>query len=162
MIRPENMTSAHRFDQFDCGTASLNDWLQLRAWRSHITGASEVRVIARDGAVVGYHALSPAMVVCGEAAVPVVLLGRFAVDRRAQRQGVGEALFRDALTRSLYAVEMNGARAVVIRTLNAAAAAYYTQQGFVATAHDALTLYQSLTRIEAQLAQSHEALVSQV
>jgi predicted N-acetyltransferase YhbS len=43
--------------------------------------------------------------------VPVMVLGRLAIDREYQREGLGIALLRDALLRILQASEVAGIRA---------------------------------------------------
>src|SRR6266851_9641455 len=89
----ERLTRDHNLSSFDCGTASLNEWLQRFAWTNQQADAAKVYVAhRRDDVVTGYHSLTassvrrddaPARVVKGLANHPigVALLGRLAVDR---------------------------------------------------------------------------------
>jgi GNAT superfamily N-acetyltransferase len=62
--------------------------------------------------------------------LPVVVLGRLAVDRRHQGQGLGRALVADALRRSLAARRLIGARALLVHAIDEEAAAFYRSLGF--------------------------------
>lgn len=65
------------------------------------------------------------------AQVPVLLLGRLAVDRRQRGRGVGTAMVRHIL---LTAVELNlkaACRAVVVNALDSEARAWWHRLGFV-------------------------------
>lgn len=62
--------------------------------------------------------------------VPVVLLGRLAVDLQFQRQRLGGALLRDALGRCLLAARSIGARAIVVHPVDAEAANFYARFRF--------------------------------
>jgi len=74
---------------------------------------------------VGYHALAVGHVIREEAPerlskglarhpVPIMLLARLAVDRRWQGQGIGKALLRDAMQRTLQAADIAGIRALAV------------------------------------------------
>ena len=62
--------------------------------------------------------------------VSVVLLARLAADRTFHGQGLGKALLRDALLRSLAAADRIGIRAVLVHAKEEAAARFYTHYGF--------------------------------
>src|ERR1700693_3074570 len=106
----ERLTKAHDLASFDCGTASLNEWLQRFAWQNQQADAATVYLAhRRDGVAAGYHSLTassvrrddaPARVAKGLANHPigVVLLGRLAVDRGQKGKGLGRALLLNALT----------------------------------------------------------------
>ena len=63
--------------------------------------------------------------------VPVALLGRLAVDRQAQGQGLGEALLMDALKRCLELSEQLGIHAVEVHAIDSRARTFYEHYGFV-------------------------------
>jgi GNAT superfamily N-acetyltransferase len=63
--------------------------------------------------------------------VPVILLGRLAVDRTAQGQGLGAFLLVDALRRVLHVSEQVGVRAVEVDAFDDAARNFYLKFGFV-------------------------------
>lgn len=62
--------------------------------------------------------------------VPVVLLGRLAVDRSFQGKGLGAFLLIDALRRALYISEQVGIRAVEVDAIDDAARRFYLKFGF--------------------------------
>jgi GNAT superfamily N-acetyltransferase len=75
----------------------------------------------------------------------VVVLGRLAVDRRQQGQGLGRALVADALRRSLAARRLIGARALLVHAIDAQAAAFYRSLGFRSSPLSASTLMLQLS-----------------
>ena len=82
--------------------------------------------------------------------VPVVLIGKLAVDRSVQGQGLGALLLVDALRRSLQISEQVGIRAVGVDAIDDAArdsgsGAHETPQGA------------SASSLEADLRRSHES-----
>ena len=62
--------------------------------------------------------------------VPLLLIGRLAVDAAWQGRGVGSALLIDALRRCLAASEIAGARGVVAHAIDDVAADFYERHGF--------------------------------
>lgn len=87
---PEPLVAHHALEQFDCGAASLNDWLRKRALRNQASGASRTFVVCDDDRVIAYYALASSAVAPDSATgrlrrnmpdpIPVVVLGRLAVD----------------------------------------------------------------------------------
>jgi predicted N-acetyltransferase YhbS len=72
--------------------------------------------------------------------VPVMVLGRLAVDRAFQGRGLGRALLRDAVVRTLQAAEIAGIRAILVHAISEEAKDFYERSGFVASAVDPMTL----------------------
>jgi len=111
-----------------------------------------VAVKPGDVKVLGYYALSNHQV-CYEALpeeqskglptidVPVVLLGRLAVDKTVQRQGLGEYLLLDAMRRADYISQHLGVRAVEVHALDDAARRFYLRYGFVSLRDDRRHLF---------------------
>jgi ribosomal protein S18 acetylase RimI-like enzyme len=141
--RPAALEAWHRVEGFECGVHSLDAWLRKHAFQSHRSGGSRVFVATEtDPDVAGYYALAagavmpreaPARLVRGLAAnqpVPVVLLGRLAVDARHQRRHLGRSLLLDAMTRVLQAGELIGIRALLVHAIDERAMAWYAQFGF--------------------------------
>ena len=63
MLRaPEPLTPDHDIAGFDCGLASLNNWLERRATANQVSGASRTFVACEDRKVVGYYALASSAV----------------------------------------------------------------------------------------------------
>ncbi|MGH9172718.1 MAG: GNAT family N-acetyltransferase, partial [Vicinamibacterales bacterium] len=136
--------AVHDRSQFDCGNATLNDWLQKRVSQFERRDLARTYVAVEEGdpLVRGYYALSNHTVVyealTDEEArnlpsidVPVVLLGRLATDRSTQGQGLGELLLMDALRRAEYLSHHIGVRAVEVHATGEAAKRFYLRYGFI-------------------------------
>jgi GNAT superfamily N-acetyltransferase len=148
---PDALTAAHRVEAFDCGEAELNDWLKRRAFANHLSGASRTFVAADEGgSVCGYYALAAGAVAHGMATggvrrnmpdpVPVLVLARLAVDRRAQGQKLGAALLQDAVRRATGVSREAGVRTLLVHALHERACAFYQYYGFQVSPLHPLTL----------------------
>jgi len=139
----ERLSSRHDRTSFDCGNSLLNDWFKLRA--SQFEKRDLVRTyVATNGTadlVAGYYAISShrilhALIPVDQAKglprldVPVVLLGRLAVDRSAQGQGLGSLLLIDALRRAEHLAQHVGIRAVEVDAIDDRACLFYQKFGF--------------------------------
>jgi GNAT superfamily N-acetyltransferase len=142
LVEPLNRT--HDRSSFDCGQAPLNQWLQQLAGQYQRRDLARTYVAVRRGEtkVLGFYAISnhhvsfdalPADQAKGLPTIdiPVVLLGRLAVDRSVQHQGLGEHLLIDALRRASYVAEQVGIRAVEVHAIDDAARAFYRKYGFI-------------------------------
>ncbi len=148
---PEPLSSEHRLDTFDCGEPSLDEWLRRRALGNQASGASRTFVVAdASGRVVGYYALAAGAVSHETATsavrrnmpdpVPVLVLGRLAVDRQAQGIHLGAALLQDAVKRAVSVAEDAGVRALLVHALGERAKRFYEHYGFQASTVHPLTL----------------------
>ena len=72
--------------------------------------------------------------------VPVMVLGRLAVDKSFQGRGVGAGLLRDAVLRTVQAAEIAGIRGVLVHAISDAAKRFYEGYGFIASPIDPMTL----------------------
>jgi len=142
---------------FDCGVGALNDWLRTSASQQaksntartfvatpknvpawHKAGYTDVT----ENTILGYIALSS-----GQAeetqlpemarkklprSVPIARLGRLAVDKRFQGQGLGEVLLMEAVRQALIAAEAIGVAGIFIDA-KAEARPFYEKYGFVAS-----------------------------
>ncbi len=147
---PERLTSEHVFEDFDSGHPALDEWLRRRALRNEAEGASRTYVVCQDGRVVGFYCLANGAVLQAGAPgrvrrnmpdpIPVMVLGRLAVDRRFQGRGLGKALLRDAVLRTLQAAHIAGIRAILVHAKDEDARAFYQRCGFLPSPIDSLTL----------------------
>ncbi len=138
--QPVPLTAGAAIDRFDCGEPDLNDWLAKYALGNERSGASRCFVTSRDGLVVGYYALATGSVLQVDATprighgmpepIPVVLLGRLAVDLKEQGKGLGSDLLRDSITRTVAAADIIGVRAMLVHALNVPAREFYLHYGF--------------------------------
>jgi GNAT superfamily N-acetyltransferase len=147
---PEKLSSVHNVSGFDSGEPALDDWLRRRAVQNEASGASRTYVVCVGRKVVGYYTLAAGAVAHAEAPgrlrrnmpdpVPVMVLGRLAVDRTIHGQGVGTGLLRDAVLRTVQAAEIVGIRAILVHAISEAARRFYEKYGFVASPLDPLTV----------------------
>jgi GNAT superfamily N-acetyltransferase len=121
----ERLTKAHERTSFVRGQPALDDWLKLRAGQFDRKGLARTFVAVRPAPtqVLGYYALSSHRVRFDalpedqakglpKIDVPVILLGRLAVERTMQGQGLGSFLLIDALLRALQVANELGVRAL--------------------------------------------------
>lgn len=137
------LDKSHDRTAFDCGRSMLNEWIKDRAGQYDRRDLSRTYVATRpnESSVVGYYAISSHQVVhellpaeeskgLPRLDVPVVLIGRLAVDRSEQGQGLGSSLLVDALRRSADISEQLGIRAVEVDAIDDTARSFYLKYGF--------------------------------
>jgi len=158
---PQHITGEHDVTDFDCGVQTLNDWLKRRALQNEATRASRTFVVIAGGRVVGYYALATGAVALAVATgrvrrnmpepIPVMVLARLAVDRDHHGRGLGSALLRDALLRTLAAAEVAGIRAVLLHAVAEDAKRFYLHHGFAESPVDPMTMMITLADVERAL-----------
>lgn len=158
---PEKLQPEHDVSKFDCGEPVLNDWLRRRALQNQQSGASSTYVVLDKMRVAGYYSLAAGSVARETAPgrvrrnvpdpVPVVVLGRLAIDRDYQGEGLGRALLRDAILRILQAADIIGVRAILVHALSEEAKHFYEECGFTASPINPLTLMLTLPEAKAAL-----------
>lgn len=82
---------------------------------------------------------------------PVMVIGRLAVDKNYQGQGLGQDLLRDALSRALNASRIAGARAVIVQAKDDDVVPFYTAFGFRSFPDDTRRMYIAMDTIAAAL-----------
>jgi len=83
--------------------------------------------------------------------IPAIVLGRLAVDRTWQGQGLGADLLHDAVLRALRASREIGARVLLCHAIDEDARRFYLHHGFVESTFDPLTVMLDLRQAEAAL-----------
>ncbi len=144
----------HELADFSSGVASLDDWLKRRARTNQSSGASRTFIVAETTKVVGYYALASGAIAVTSSVgrfrrnmpdpIPVVVLGRLAVDQTQQGRGLGRALFRDCALRVAQAADTIGIRGVIVHAISAEAKAFYTALGFDPSPVEPMTLMVTL------------------
>lgn len=145
VLAPGRLTARHDVSQFKSGKhESLDSWLRDRALASEGLSARTYVVCPAEAParVIGYYAISTAM--AHRAAlptaklrrgmpedIPLLLIGRLAVDAGHQGRGLGTDLLIDALRRCLIAAETAGARGVITHAIDDTATSFYERHGFV-------------------------------
>ncbi len=72
--------------------------------------------------------------------IPVMILGRLAVDQAYQGKQLGEALLRDTIFRVLQAADIAGIKAILVHAISDAAKKFYLDRGFIQSPTDSMTL----------------------
>lgn len=156
---PARLDASHDLDGFECGVPALDDWLKRQARNNAAQGATHTYVVtaaalpsttAGTQPVVAYFALAAGAVAVAAAPgkvrrnmpdpIPVVVLGRLAIDRRCQGRGLGRALFRDAGLRVLAAADIIGVRALLVDAISDDAKAFYLKLGMQVSPVASMTL----------------------
>lgn len=157
---PRPITADDQTAEFSCGKPPLDEWLKHRAVRAEGRSA-RTYVVCTGPVVVAYYCFAAGAVRLDEAPgpmrrnmptdVPVILIGRLAVDEHHQGRGLGSALLKDAFSRALEASTIIGARAVMVHALDEEAAAFYSAYGFVRFPESSLTFFLPMETIRAAI-----------
>ena len=159
---PEPLAPDHKLDTFESGIPALDDWLKRRARANEAEGASRTFVTCGGRRVVGYYRLAAGAVLrSGVPAkvrrnmpepVPVVLLGRLAVDRAQQGKGYDADLLRDAILRIVTAAGSIGVRAILVHAISEEAKTFYEKHGFRSSPAEPMTLMITIAEAQRMLA----------
>ena len=160
---PAPITNKHNFSGFNSGETSLDYWLKNRALKNQVSGASRCFVVCNSSRVIGYYCLSAGAISHERTPkkmrrnmpdpLPILLLGRLAVDRKYQNKGVGSALLRDALLRAVSVSADAGVFAILVHAISEDAKEYYTSRGFVQSPIQEMTLMMTLETVKAVLSE---------
>ena len=156
---PEPLATTHEFSIFSCGEDALDSWLRKRAEKNERSGASRTYVVCEKNTVAAYYTLAVGSVEHAFTPggirrnmpdpIPVMVLARLAVDTQYAGMGIGTALVRDALLRTLQAANIAGIRALLVHALHEKAARFYTGLGFLASPVEPLVLFLPLEHVSA-------------
>jgi len=162
---PGKLSSEHDLTTFDSGEVVLDDWLRRRAAQNETIGASRTYVTCAGKKVAGYYSLAVGAATHDQILgrfkrnapnpIPVMILGRLAVDKAFQGRGVGTGLLKDAIRRTLQVAEIAGIRALLVHAISDAAKHFYERHGFVASPIDPMTVMITLNEAETILGPKH-------
>ena len=122
---------------------------------NQMSGASRTFVVAdQESRVYGYYAMAAGAVAHLMATstvrrnmpdlVPVMVLGRLAIDHRAQGIKLGASLLQDAVNRAVVVSQNAGVRALLVHALHDRAKAFYEHFGFQSSPLQPMTLMLNL------------------
>ena len=158
LTAPAPIAAGHVADTFECGVSSLDQWLRRQALKNEASGASRTFVVCLGREVVGYYALATGSILRQQAPgkikrempepIPVMVLGRLAVDRKWQGSGLGGGLLRDAVLRTYNVSQQVGIRALLVHALSEDAQKFYLRHGFRQSPLDPMTLMLSLQEVQ--------------
>ena len=160
MLTIQSLSGNHNRKEFDCGKPELNEWLSRFARQHQERDISQTFVAvdpASPSTILGFYALTACEVVTAELPLeiaarlprkaPGVRLGRLAVDRSVQRQGVGELLLLNALKRRCETRKHIGVFALFVDAKDEDAVAFYKKYGFLALPDSPKTLVLPLAKV---------------
>ena len=141
-FRIERLSTAHDRTRFESGSLPLDRYLREHASQDikRRMATCFVAVNSETGELAGFYTITAASVALGDfdpeivkklpryPVVPAVLMGRLAIDRSYQGQGLGSTLLGDALLRSSRA-EL-GVFAMLVDAKDEAAQRFYERYGF--------------------------------
>jgi GNAT superfamily N-acetyltransferase len=125
----EPLADHHDRRGFECGEPTLDRYFREQAGQDERRDVAACFVVVKSSApdrVLGYYTLSTHTLTLGDlpdrlarrlpryGLIPTILLGRLAVDRRHQGEGLGTFLLYDALGRALALRAQTGVWAVVV------------------------------------------------
>lgn len=152
--REEAIGRHHDRKNFDCGAPELNEYLARYARRNHEAGGAKTFVAVPEAGskrILGFYSISPGAVEfarvpaeltteLGRYEVPVFRLGRLAVDRKSQGEGLGGELLVAAAERALAVAAEVGGVALAIDAKNGDTAQWYERFGALRLLDDPLKL----------------------
>jgi predicted N-acetyltransferase YhbS len=156
---PELISEEHVLSDFDCGNDTLNTWLKSRALENQ-NKFSTTRVVCAEKNVIAYYTLVYGSVNRDEMTrsfktnaperIPVMILGRLAVDLKWQEKRIGKHLLKEALIKTMEASRIAAVRGLLVHAIDDKAKSYYQHYGFLESKVE-LTLFLPLESIKKQL-----------
>jgi GNAT superfamily N-acetyltransferase len=140
LSRPRKLARHDDVSQFCSGVAELDEWVQRFAWENLRANNAITYVATMGSRVVGYYAIAAGGVELASVhdllrkgtrpdPLPVIVLGRLAVDTTTVRKGLGAALLRDALERCASLSDSLGAAALLVHARDDDARRFYMHNG---------------------------------
>ncbi len=167
MHKIELLAKSHDRDGFDCGSEPLNLFLKQTARQHAERGISRTFVLVEETAgapkpILGFFALNICQMKSESLApqeakklprdVSAVRLGRLAVVKTHQRQGIGKILLVAAMGKFIEIFNTAGGIGLFVDAKGQEAKRYYEQFGFVPLPSDELELFLPVKTIQEALA----------
>jgi ribosomal protein S18 acetylase RimI-like enzyme len=159
----ELLAKTHNRDGFDCGSETLNLFLKQTARQQAERGISRTFVLVDDAAaapkpIIGFFSLNICQIK-SESLTPQeakklprdvagVRLGRLAVDKAYQRQGIGKTLLVAAMGKFIKIFASAGGIGMFVDAKDQDAKRYYEQFGFVSMPSNELELFLPVKTIQ--------------
>ena len=162
MLRIEPLGLRHDRTGFDCGVAALDRYLRETA-RQHIAkGVAKTFVLVDEAAgvpkpVLGFFTLSLCQVLADDVPpkwakklpgqIPAMRLGRLAVARPRQGEGLGKILLVEAIYKVAAVAAAAGGIGLFVDAKDQPAADFYARFGFEPTPTEPLTLFMPMDTV---------------
>lgn len=147
---------------FDCGYPALNQFLQKHALQNIRANSAQTYVCCSDKKVVGFYTLAVGSVHHDSATnritkglakhpIPVMILARLAADVQHRERGLGTALLKDALLRTIAAADIAGIRCLLVHAKDDLAKEWYSKFDFEISPTDPYQLMLMIKDIKASI-----------
>ena len=157
----EPIQKKHKRQEFDCGNHELNQYLSRYARQNDVKGINKAFVATRletPWKIDGYYTISSSTIdflslpksdrqKIPNYPIPAALIGRLAVDRSCQGQGLGSELLVNALIRIVKASQEIGIYAVRVDAIDDNAKNFYLKHEFIPFEDSPLSLFLPLKAI---------------
>ena len=162
MYRLELLGTHHDRASFDCGVDALNAFLRQTARQHMDRGISRTFVLIDANAetattIAGYFALSACEGNAGDLPlvlskklprkIPAARIGRLAVAKDLQGQGIGSALLMGAIRGVSKSAESIGIAGLFVDAKDGDAASFYKHHGFIVLPYQPLVLFLPLAAL---------------
>ena len=163
MRKIELLKKLHDRDGFDCGSEPLNLFLKQTARQHAERGISRTFVLVDEGAsaskpVIGFFSLNLCQIKSESLSPPEakklprdvsgIRLGRLAVAKAYQRQGIGKILLVAAMGKFIEIFNAAGGIGLFVDAKDQEARRYYEQFGFIALPSNELELFLPVKTIQ--------------
>lgn len=139
--KPEPLNKDHNLTDFNSNYPELDEWLKKYAFQAKMSGSATTFIVADDNLVVGFYSLTVGQIEAYEASerikkgmgkypIPVIVLARLAVLHTSQGKGIGKAMLKDAILKTLKIAEQSGVRALLVHAIDEKAENFYKRFGF--------------------------------
>ena len=155
---PTLLNIEHDSGSFESGNSTLDEWLVKRALKNQDNGASRTFVICDGNKVIGYYAIATGSVERDVATghfsrgmpepIPIIVLGRLAIDQNYQGQRLGAALLKDVMLRTVTIANNVGIRGLLVHAISEDAKRFYLKYGFQESPMESMTLLLSINNIK--------------
>jgi GNAT superfamily N-acetyltransferase len=150
----------HLISDFDCGDEKKNRFLKEFALQNSKGGLGRTYVVFNPaeefGKIYGYYTISSSSVKFESLPpskhlprypLPAILVGKLAIDKTAQKQGLGTALLFNALKRAATVAEEIGVFLIEIKAVNEKAKNLYVKIGFLEMLDEPMKLYLGIKKV---------------
>ena len=171
MLKVELLSRAHDRASFDCGSEALNVYLRQTARQHTERGISRTFVLADETAaepkpILGFFTLNicqlraeqlpPELARKLPREISGLKLGRLAIARDRQRQGLGGVLLVAAMRKVIEVFESAGGIGLFVDAKDEAARSYYERFGFIPLSDEPLQLFLPLQSLREALADANQ------
>ncbi len=155
----ETLRADHELSKFSCGRKTLDEFLRLHALANQNLDSSKTFVTCEGSRVIGYYTTTFSSIEAAKTPrsiaarmprdypIPVMVLGRLAVDAEFQGKDLGTALLKHALAGAVKASTLAGLKSVLVDAADEKAKSFYQRFEFEVSPHDPLCLHLSIQDI---------------